>query len=65
METVQEELQIYNDRMRKHDAHIHDVVDAINNIKKRLKEADLKKDALKKDLHEMRRSVEDCTKRVF
>lgn len=51
--------------MRKHDAHIHDVVDAINNIKKRLKEADLKKDALKKDLHEMRRSVEDCTKRVF
>uniref|UniRef100_A0A0N4UFC7 SMC_N domain-containing protein n=1 Tax=Dracunculus medinensis TaxID=318479 RepID=A0A0N4UFC7_DRAME len=59
LETVQEELQIYNDRMRKHDAHIHDVVDAINNIKKRLKEADLKKDALKKDLHEMRRSVED------
>ncbi|MCP9262000.1 Structural maintenance of chromosomes protein [Dirofilaria immitis] len=54
----------FMERMRERDAYMRSVVETVNALKKSLKESDLKKEQLQKDIQDMKKNVEDCTKRA-
>lgn len=57
-------MQKFTERMRERDAYMRSVVEAMNALKKSLKESDLKKEQLQKDIQDMKKNVEDCARRV-
>lgn len=50
--------------MREHDAYMRSVVETVHALKKSLKEFDMKKEQLQKDIQDMKKSSEECAKRV-
>lgn len=64
MDEAQNDLKRFTERMREHDEYVRTMVEEVNALQKSSKEAELKKDQLKKDLQDMKKNVEDCTKRV-
>ncbi|KAM3719094.1 Structural maintenance of chromosomes protein [Dirofilaria immitis] len=61
---AKKEMQNFMERMRERDAYMRSVVETVNALKKSLKESDLKKEQLQKDIQDMKKNVEDCTKRA-
>lgn len=57
-------MQKFTEKMRERDAYIRSVVETVNALKKSLKESDLKKEQLQKDIQDMEKNVEDCARRV-
>lgn len=50
--------------MRERDAYMRTVIETVSALKKSLKESDLKKEQLQKDVQDMKKNVEDCARRV-
>ncbi|KAL3994489.1 RecF/RecN/SMC N terminal domain family protein [Acanthocheilonema viteae] len=63
-EEAKKEMQKFTERMRERDAYIRSVVETVNALKKSLKESDLKKEQLQKDIQDMKKNVEDCARRA-
>ncbi|VDN89119.1 unnamed protein product [Brugia pahangi] len=63
-EEAKKEMQKFTERMRERDAYIRSVVEMVNALKKSLKESDLKKEQLQKDIQDMKKNVEDCSRRA-
>uniref|UniRef100_A0A8R1TJ54 Structural maintenance of chromosomes protein n=1 Tax=Onchocerca volvulus TaxID=6282 RepID=A0A8R1TJ54_ONCVO len=61
---AKKEMQKFTERMRERDAYMRSVVEAMNALKKSLKESDLKKEQLQKDIQDMKKNVEDCARRA-
>ncbi|VDN04581.1 unnamed protein product [Thelazia callipaeda] len=53
------------ERMRERDAYMRSVIETLNEFKKKLKEYDIKKDQLQKDLLDVKKSVDECARRVL
>uniref|UniRef100_A0A915PWC6 Structural maintenance of chromosomes protein n=1 Tax=Setaria digitata TaxID=48799 RepID=A0A915PWC6_9BILA len=63
-EEAKKEMQKFTEKMRERDAYMRSVVETVNALKKSLKESDLKKEQLQKDIQDMKKNVEDCSKRA-
>uniref|UniRef100_A0A1I8EKE5 Structural maintenance of chromosomes protein n=1 Tax=Wuchereria bancrofti TaxID=6293 RepID=A0A1I8EKE5_WUCBA len=63
-EEAKKEMQKFTEKMRERDAYIRSVVETVNALKKSLKELDLKKEQLQKDIQDMKKNVEDCSRRA-
>lgn len=63
-EEAKEEMRKFTERMRERDVYMRSVVESVNALKKSLKESDLKKEQLQKDIQDMKKNVEDCARRV-
>lgn len=57
-------MEAFNERMRKHDSGIRNATDALNALKKRIREADIERDSLVKDLEKAQESILECSRRV-
>lgn len=57
-------MKKFTERMRERDAYMRSVVETVNELRKSLKESDLKKEQLQKDIQDMKKNVEDCARRV-
>ncbi|OZC11181.1 RecF/RecN/SMC protein [Onchocerca flexuosa] len=61
---AKKEMQKFTEKMRERDAYMRSVVETMNALKKSLKESDLKKEQLQKDIQDMKKNIEDCTRRA-
>ncbi|VDK87782.1 unnamed protein product, partial [Litomosoides sigmodontis] len=63
-EEAKKEMKKFTEMMRERDAYMRSVVETVNELKKSLKESDLKKEQLQKDIQDMKKNVDDCARRA-